>query len=134
MVLEGAEGPSALGIPPWCRTLGDEPANVLARLSQDPVKHVYDRGQSERAKDAAEWSGELDLGEEHDAPTLVARNWRPVAEYEPPTFVALFLRHRGEQVLGLLIGQRKQCQFFASVKRSDDPRRPTAKPSTAGVE
>ncbi len=108
-MLEGAEGPSALGIPPWRRTLGDAPAKALTILRQDPVKHVDEGGQSERAKDAAEWSGELDLGEEHDAPTLVARDWPPIAEYEPPTFVALFLRHRGEQVLGLLIGQRKQC-------------------------
>ncbi len=37
-------------------------------------------------------------------------------------------------MLGLPIGQRKQCQFFASVKRGDDPRRPTAKPSAAGIE
>ncbi len=64
--------PSALGIPPWCRTLGDEPAKALAILSQDPVKHVDERRQSERAQDPAQWSGELDLGEEHDAPTLVA--------------------------------------------------------------
>ena len=37
-------------------------------------------------------------------------------------------------MLGLLISERKQCQFFASVKRGDDPRRPTAKPSAAGIE
>ncbi|MEE8201699.1 MAG: hypothetical protein V3R29_11085 [Candidatus Acidoferrales bacterium] len=48
--------------------------------------------------------------------------------------MAFFLRHQGEQVLGLLIGQRKESQFFASVKRGDDPRRPTAKPSAAGIE
>ncbi len=67
-LLEGAEGPSALGIPPWRRTLGDEPARALTILSQDPVKHVDERGQSERAQDAAEWSGKLELGEQHDAP------------------------------------------------------------------
>ncbi len=80
MVLEGAEGPSALGIPPWCRTLGDEPAKTLAILSQDPFKDVDERGQSERAKDAAEWSGELDLGEEHDAPTLAFNSFDKVLE------------------------------------------------------
>ena len=49
--------PSALGIPPWCRTLGDEAAKAIAILRQDPVKDVDERGQSKRAKDAAERSG-----------------------------------------------------------------------------
>ncbi len=128
------QGSSALGIPLWCRTLGDEPAEALAILSQDSVKHVDERRQSERAQDAAEWSGKLELGEQHDAPTPVARDWRPIAEDEPPTFSAPFLRHRGEQVPGLLIGERKQCQLFTSIKRGDEPRRPTAEPSAAGIE
>jgi hypothetical protein len=124
----------ALGIPPWRRTLGDEPAKTLAILSHEPVKHVDERRQSERAKDASERSGELDLGKEHEAPTSVARDWGTIAEYEPPAFAAPFLRHRSEQAPGLLIGERKQCQFFASVERGDDPRRPTAEPSAAGIE
>jgi hypothetical protein len=124
----------ALGIPPWRRTLGDEPAKTLAILSHEPVKHVDERRQSERAKDASEGSGELDLGKEHEAPTSVARDWGTIAEYEPPAFAAPFLRHRSEQAPGLLIGERKQCQFFASVERGDDPRRPTAEPSAAGIE
>lgn len=124
----------ALGIPPWRKTLGHEPAKALAILSHQPVKQVDERRQSERAKGAAERSGELDLGKEHDAPTPVARDWRAIAEYEPPTFAAPILRHRGEQAPGLLIGERKQCQFLASVERGDDPRRPTAEPSAAGIE
>jgi hypothetical protein len=124
----------ALGIPPWRRTLGDEPAKTLAILSHEPVKHVDERRQSERAKDASEGSGELDLGKEHEGPTSVARDWGTIAEYEPPAFAAPFLRHRSEQAPGLLIGERKQCQFFASVERGDDPRRPTAEPSAAGIE
>ena len=124
----------ALGIPPWRRTLGDEPAETLAILGHEPVKHVDERRQSERAKDASEGSGELDLGKEHEAPTSVARDWGTIAEYEPPAFAAPFLRHRSEQDPGLLIGERKQCQFFASVERGDDPRRPTAEPSAAGIE
>ncbi len=133
-LLEDAEGPSALGIPPWRRTLGDEPAKALTILSQDSVKHVDERRQPEPAQDAAEWSGKLELGEQHDAPTPVARDWPPIAGDEPPTFGAPFLRHRGEQAPGLLIGERKQGQFFTSIKRGDDPRRPTAEPSAAGIE
>ena len=103
-------------------------------MSHEPVKHVDERRQSERVKNAAERSGELDLGKEHDAATPVARDWRAIAEYEPPTFAAPFLGHGGEQAPGFLIGERKQCQFFASVERGDDPRRPTAEPSAAGIE
>ena len=64
----------------------------------------------------------------------VAREERPIATHEPPTVTPPVLRHRGEQVLGLLIGERKQGQFFASIERGVDPRRPTAKPSGTGVE
>ena len=35
---------------------------------------------------------------------------------------------------GFIIGERKQSQFFTSIKRGDDPRRPTAEPSAAGIE
>ncbi len=76
----------------------------------------------------------MDLGKEHEGPTSVARDCGTIAEYEPPAFAAPFLRHRSEQAPGLLIGERKQCQFFASVERGDDPRRPTAEPSAAGIE
>jgi hypothetical protein len=61
-------------------------------------------------------------------------DWRAIAEYEPPTFAAPFLWHRGEQAPRLLIRERKQCEFLASVKRGDDPRRPTAEPSAARIE
>jgi hypothetical protein len=82
----------------------------------------------------AERSGELDLSKEQDAPTPVARDWCAIAEDEPPTFTAPFHWHRGEQAARLLIRKRKQCQFCASVELGDDPRRPTAKPSAAGIE
>ncbi len=81
-LLEGAERVlDALGIPPWRRTVGDEPAKALAIPSQDLVKRVDERRQSERAKDASERSGELDLGKEQEASTAVARDWSTVGEY-----------------------------------------------------
>lgn len=73
-------------------------------MSHEPVKQLHERRQSERAKNKAEQSGELDLGKEHDATTHVARDWRAIAEYEPPTFAAPFLGHGGEQPAGFLIG------------------------------
>jgi len=91
-------------------------------------------GDKRNAQNAAERLGELDLSKEHDASTPVARAWRAIAEYEPPTFAASFLWYRGEQAPCLLIRQRKQCEFLASVKRGDDPRRPTAEPSAARIE
>jgi hypothetical protein len=39
-----------------------------------------------------------------------------------------------EQVVGLLIVQRKQRQLFVSVEPDDAPRRPPAEPSGAGIE
>jgi hypothetical protein len=35
---------------------------------------------------------------------------------------------------GLIIGERKQGQLVMSVELGDDPRRPTAKLSAAGIE
>ena len=90
--------------------------------------------QSKHPQDAAERSGELDLSKEHDASARVARDWRAIAEYEPPTFAAPFLWHRGEQAPRLLIREPKQCEFLALVERGDDPRRPAAEPSAAGIE
>jgi hypothetical protein len=82
LLLEGAERVlDALGIPPWRRTVGDEPAKALAIPSQDLVKRVDERRQAERAKDASERSGELDLGKEQEASTSVARDWRSIGEY-----------------------------------------------------
>jgi hypothetical protein len=131
---QGARVLDALGIPPWRRTLGDEPAKALAILGHQPVECVDDWRQSKRPQDAAERSGELDLSKEQDAPTPVARDWGAIAEYQPPTFAALFVWHRGEQAARLLIRERKQCEFLASVERGDDTRRPTAEPSAAGIE
>ena len=123
-----------LGIAPWRRTLGDEPTEARAIAGHERVEVVDEWRQSERAKDAAEWPGELDLGEERYARTTVARDGCAIAEYEPPTFAAPFLWHRGEQAPRLLIRERKQCEFLASVERGDDPRRPAAEPSATGVE
>ena len=107
---------------------------MLAIPRQRFVEQVDERGQSARAKDAAERSGETELGEEHDAATAVAGNRRAVAEYQPPTFGALFLGHPGEQARGLLIGKRKECQLPTAVERGDEPRRAAAEPSAAGVK
>lgn len=82
LLLEGAERVlDALGIAPWRRTIGNEPAKALAIPSEQLVKCVDERRQSERAKDASERSGELDLGKEQEASTAVARDWRTIGEY-----------------------------------------------------
>ncbi len=56
------------------------------------------------------------------------------ASDEPPTFATSFLGDQREQAAGLLIRERKQREVLAPVKRGDDPRRPTAESSAAGVE
>ncbi|MGH9461031.1 MAG: hypothetical protein ACRD1X_07420, partial [Vicinamibacteria bacterium] len=122
------------GIPPWRRTFGDESAKALATPSKEFVPHVDERRQSQRAKDAAERSSKPNLSKQQDAPAPVPSDRRPIAEYEPPTFAALFVRHRGEEAFRLFIVKRKQGQFFAAVERGDDPRRPATEPSTSGIK
>ena len=107
---------------------------MLARFGQQLIYRIHERRQPERAQDAAERSGELDSRKEHDTSSPIARDGSAVAEYEPPTFSAFVLWDPSEQSVGLLIGEWKQCQFLASVKRSDDTRRPTAEPSAARVK
>jgi hypothetical protein len=65
---------------------------------------------------------------------MVSRDCRPIAEHEPPTFPACLLRDGCQQATGLLIREWKQGQFFASINPGDDPRRPAAEPSAAGIE
>lgn len=98
------------------------------------VEHVDGRRQMKPPQPAAEPSGELDLGQEHDAPALVAGDECAIAEHDPPAFAALFLGHRGEQASRLLGCEREQGQLLATVERGDDPRRPAAKSSAAGIE
>lgn len=82
----------------------------------------------------AEPASRPDLSEEHEAATVVASDWSSVAEHEPPAFAALFLGDQGEKTARPLVCEGEQCEFLASVKRGDDPRRPTAEPSAAGIE
>jgi hypothetical protein len=123
-----------LGVTPRRRALRDQPAKALAILGHQFVECVDDWRQSKRRQDTAERSGELDLSKEQHAPTPIARDRRAITEYKPPAFTAPFLWHRGEQAARLVIRERKQCEFLAPVKRGDDPRRPTAEPSAAGIE
>jgi hypothetical protein len=101
---------------------------------REPVQRVDETGGAKRAQHASEGAGEPDLGEERHASSCISRHRCAVAKDEPPTFVSCFLGDRREQTGCLLIGEREQGQLFASIERGDDPRRPAAKPSCAGIE
>jgi hypothetical protein len=75
-----------------------------------------------------------DFGQEHNAAPGVTRNRSPVTENEPPAVEPGILGDACEQVAGLLVVQRKQCQLFVSVEPDDAPRRPPAELSGAGIE
>jgi len=122
------------GITPWRRSVGNEPTEARAVPSDDLVQGVHDWSCSEGAQHASERAGQPDFGKESHASSAVAGNGRAIAENEPPTVVARVLRNEGEQTVGLLIGKREQGQLFVSVKRGDDPRRPAAESSAAGIE
>ncbi len=76
----------------------------------------------------------MDLGKEYNSSALVPTDCGAIAEHDPPTLPALLLRHRGQQVAGLLIAEREQRQLLPTVQPSDDPRRVTAEFSAPGVE
>jgi hypothetical protein len=100
----------------------------------DLVEGVDDRGGVERSKHPPEGPGQPDFREQQDAASRVARNRSPVAEDEPPAFVARVLGYACEQAAGLFVGERQQSKLFAPVEPGDDTRRPAAELSGAGVE
>jgi hypothetical protein len=118
----------------WRGAVGDEAAEASTMAGREPVQRVDEPGGAKGAQHASEGAGEPDLGEERNASARIAGDRRAVAKDKPPTFVACFLRDRCEQTGCLLIGEREQGQLFASIERGDDPRRPAAKPSGAGIE
>ena len=107
---------------------------MLPILGQELVTRVDQRRQSEGVQGPAERVGDWEFAKEHDAATAVAGDWGAVPEDEPPAFAVLLLRHRGEQLLGVRVGEPNQCQRLAPVERGDDPRRPTAESSAARVQ
>lgn len=122
------------GIASWRRTLGHERTQTLAGPGQHTIERVNDWRQPKQTEDQPKRAGKLNLGKEYNARSLVPRHWRPIAEYEPPTFAASLLGHRAKQAPRFLVREREQCEFLASIERGDDPRRPAAEPSAAGVE
>lgn len=122
------------GIAPQRRPFGDDPAEAGAMAGEELVQRVDEHGRPRCAQHAAERAGEPHLGEERGAAPVVARHRRPVAEDEPPALAAGLLGDGGEQAARLVVLERKQRQLLAAVERGDDPRRPAAEPSAAGVE
>jgi hypothetical protein len=102
--------------------------------SYDLVEPVEEPRRMRCSQHAPEWAGKPKLGKQRHAPSAVAGDRRPITEHEPPTFVPRLLGHGGEQDAGLLTGERKQRQLAASIEPGDDPRRPAADLSAAGVE
>lgn len=100
----------------------------------EPVEPVEEPRQPERAEDTPERSGKPDLGQEHQAPAVIARDRGTIAEHEPPALAALVLGYPSEQSGGFLVGERQQRQLVPSVERGDDPRRPSAELSAAGIK
>jgi hypothetical protein len=118
----------------WCRTLRDEPAKALPVPSHDLVYSVDEPIESEPTKSAPDRSSERDLDKQRNGATPITSDWCAIPADEPPTLLPSFFWHRGEQAPRLLIGERKKCERLPAVERGDDPRRPTAEPSAAGIE
>lgn len=115
-------------------TVRNEPTEAIAISGRERVECVEERREPERAQEEAERSGEPDPGNERDASAPVARHRPAVPKHEPPAFAAPLPGDRGEQLPRFLVREREKGQFLASIERGDDPRRPTAEPSAAGIE
>jgi hypothetical protein len=117
-----------------CGTIGDEPAEPAALPGHDRVEYVDQPGKSEHPQRASEGSRERNLDQERDAAASVTGEKGAVRANQPPAFLPFVVWHRGEQPRRLGIGERKECERVFSIERGDDPRRPTAEPSTATIE
>jgi hypothetical protein len=73
-------------------TIGHESTEVFAIPGEHLVERVDDWRQPKPPQRVAELASRPDLSEEHEAAAVVARDRNSVAEHEPPTFAALFLR------------------------------------------
>lgn len=100
----------------------------------EPVAGVDRRRQPQRTKRDAQRTGQPQLDEQRHSSAPVARQRLPGGEDEPPAFVALLFRDRGEYGRRLRVAERKQRKALSPVERGDDPRRPATEASTAGEE
>jgi hypothetical protein len=100
----------------------------------DLVQLVQQRRRSQSSQDSAERAGQPDRDEERLAPAVVSGKQAPVGKDEPPALATRLLGHGRKQMAGFLVGQREQRQLFVPVDRGDDPRRPPAELSGAGIE
>jgi hypothetical protein len=128
-----AAGPPS-GEPPRRRALGDEAAETGAIPRHERVERVHEPRGAQCAKQPCQWPCERDLGEERDGSAAVACDRCSVPEHEPPAVVARLFRHGGEELRGLVIAQRQECEFVPSVERGDDTRRPATELSGARVD
>jgi hypothetical protein len=81
-----------------------------------------------------ERAGQTQLEEERHASAAVTRSQRPVAPNEPPALGACLSGNGSEQTVGLGIREGEQREVLIPVEPRDDPRRPAAELSAAGVE
>jgi hypothetical protein len=114
--------------------VGDEATEAPAMAGDQSVHGVDEHRCVKRPQQASERTGKPELGEERHASSGVAGHERAVAEDEPPTFTPRFLGYGSEKAVGLRIAERKEGHLLVSVERGDDPRRPAAELSAAGVE
>lgn len=98
------------------------------------VERVDERRGTKRSEHAFERSCECDFAEERHAAAGIAGNRGPIAQDEPPAFIARFFGDVCEQARGLIIAQPYEGELLVSVEPDDDTRPPTAEPSSSGVE
>jgi hypothetical protein len=101
---------------------------------EELVDCIDQAGKAEHAKESSKRARDANPLEDDDTATSVSGNESAIRKHQPPTLSSSLFRNRGEKALCLFVCQWKQCERGFAIEPGDDPRRPAAEPSRAGVE
>jgi hypothetical protein len=121
-------------VAPWCRTVGDETAEVPATTGDEFVKSIDEWLRADDSKEPSQSPSESDLLKKCHATSFIARYRCSGPQNEPPAVAPCLLAHIREQLSGIVIAQRKQGQLGPPIESCDDTRREPAEPSGPRVE
>jgi hypothetical protein len=107
------------------QAVGNEFAEPPSMAGHESIERVNEQGQSQRAKQTAERSDQRELTQEGDAPSVIAKHRRAIAQNQPPALVALALGDAREHALRLRVAEREESELLAAVDPGVGPRRPT---------
>jgi hypothetical protein len=97
------------------------------------IQGINQRRKAQGGKQPTQRAGEVHGAQHCDTPAVVAGNRCPVFSDQPPGIRPLVRWDGCQQHSRFLIRTAQQRQRLPAIDEGDDPRRPTAKPSTSVV-